>query len=135
MRGPPLGPGGEDITWPDQVAFRGRMASITREIKPQTSNPSQAAPGQECTDTNRSSMEAALSMDRATPTKPALMPVQGRQRDGRATPHASPPETPPTSPDPTTPPPTAHHAPRTPDRPGHTGPPTRGQVTQSKAGG
>ena len=35
---PPLGPGGEDITWPDQVAPRGRKASSTRKIKPQTSN-------------------------------------------------------------------------------------------------
>ena len=33
------GPGGEDITWPDQVAPRGRKASSTRKIKPQTSNP------------------------------------------------------------------------------------------------
>ena len=32
------GPGGEDITWPDQVAPRGRKASSTRKIKPQTSN-------------------------------------------------------------------------------------------------
>ena len=39
MEGPPLGPGGEDITWPDQVAPRGRKASSTRKIKPQTSNP------------------------------------------------------------------------------------------------
>ena len=39
MRGPPLGPGGEDITWPDQVAPRGQKASSTRKIKPQTSNP------------------------------------------------------------------------------------------------
>ena len=38
MEGPPLGPGGEDITWPDQVAPRGRKASNTRKIKPQTSN-------------------------------------------------------------------------------------------------
>ena len=38
MEGPPLGPGGEDITWPDQVAPRGRRASSTRKIKPQTSN-------------------------------------------------------------------------------------------------
>ena len=38
MEGPPLGPGGEDITWPDQVAHRGRKASSTRKIKPQTSN-------------------------------------------------------------------------------------------------
>ena len=38
MKGPPLGPGGEDITWPDQVAPRGRKASSTRENKPQTSN-------------------------------------------------------------------------------------------------
>ena len=38
MEGPPLGRGGEDITWPDQVAPRGRKASSTRKIKPQTSN-------------------------------------------------------------------------------------------------
>ena len=38
MEGPPLGPGGEDITWPDQVAPRCRKASSTRKIKPQTSN-------------------------------------------------------------------------------------------------
>ena len=38
MKGPPLGPGGEDITWPDQVAPRCRKASSTRKIKPQTSN-------------------------------------------------------------------------------------------------
>ena len=38
MEGPPLGPGGEDITWPDQVAPRGRKASSTRKIKPQPSN-------------------------------------------------------------------------------------------------
>ena len=38
MGGPQLGPGGEDITWPDQVAPRGRKASSTRKIKPQTSN-------------------------------------------------------------------------------------------------
>ena len=35
----PLGSGGEDITWPDQVAPRGRNPSSTREIKPQASNP------------------------------------------------------------------------------------------------
>ena len=40
MEGPPLGPSGEDITWPDQVAPRGRKASSTRKIKPQTSNDS-----------------------------------------------------------------------------------------------
>ena len=38
MKGPPLGPGGEDITWPNQVAPRGRKSSSTRKIKPQTSN-------------------------------------------------------------------------------------------------
>ena len=38
MEGPPLGPAGEDITWPDQVAPRSRKASSTRKIKPQTSN-------------------------------------------------------------------------------------------------
>ena len=38
MEGPPLGPLGEDITLPDQVAPRGRRASSTRKIKPQTSN-------------------------------------------------------------------------------------------------
>ena len=42
MEGPPLGPGGEDITWPDQVAPRGQKASSTRKIKPQTSNLLQA---------------------------------------------------------------------------------------------
>ena len=36
MRGPPLGPGGEDISWPEQVAPRGRNASITRNLKPHT---------------------------------------------------------------------------------------------------
>ena len=49
MEGPPLGPGGEDITWPDQVAPRGRKASSTRKIKPQTSNliePPMAVPSQ-----------------------------------------------------------------------------------------
>ena len=39
MEGPPLDPGGEDITWPDHVAPRGGKASSTRKIKPQTSNP------------------------------------------------------------------------------------------------
>ena len=38
MGGPPLGPGGEDNTWPDQVAPRGRRMSSTRNVKPQTSN-------------------------------------------------------------------------------------------------
>ena len=38
MEGPPLGLGGEGITWPDQVAPRGRKASSPRKNKPQTSN-------------------------------------------------------------------------------------------------
>ena len=38
MKGPPLGPGREDIIWPDQVPPRGRRAPSTRKIKPQTSN-------------------------------------------------------------------------------------------------
>ena len=38
MKGPPLGPGGEDITWPNQVAFRGRRKSRDRNLKPPTSN-------------------------------------------------------------------------------------------------
>ena len=38
MEGPPLGPGREDITWPDQAAPRGGKASSTRKIKPQNSN-------------------------------------------------------------------------------------------------
>ena len=46
MEGPSLGPGGEDITWPDQVAPGGRKASDTRKIKPQTSN--LIAPGAFC---------------------------------------------------------------------------------------
>ena len=37
-RAPSLGPGGENIIWPDQVAPRGRKASSTRKMKPQTSN-------------------------------------------------------------------------------------------------
>ena len=43
MKGPPLGRGGEDITWPDQVAPQSRMASSSRKIKPQTSNLEQPA--------------------------------------------------------------------------------------------
>ena len=38
MKGPPLGAGGEEITWPDQVAPWGQKASSTRKIQPQTSN-------------------------------------------------------------------------------------------------
>ena len=38
MKGPPLGPGGEDITWPDQVAPCGRRTPSARKVKPQTSN-------------------------------------------------------------------------------------------------
>ena len=38
LKGPPVEPGGEDITWLDQVAPRGRKASSTRKIKHQTSN-------------------------------------------------------------------------------------------------
>ena len=38
MKGPTLGPGGEDITWSDQVAPQGRKASSTRNLKPETSN-------------------------------------------------------------------------------------------------
>ena len=44
MRGPLLGPGEEDITWPDQVAPRGRKSSSTRKMKSQTSNPSCGKP-------------------------------------------------------------------------------------------
>ena len=35
MKGPPLGPGGEDIPWPHQVAPWGRKAPSTRNLKPQ----------------------------------------------------------------------------------------------------
>ena len=38
IKGPPLGPGGEDMTWPDEVAPWGRKTSSTRSLKPQTSN-------------------------------------------------------------------------------------------------
>ena len=38
MKGPPLGASGEDINWPDQAAPRGRKASSTSNLKPQTSN-------------------------------------------------------------------------------------------------
>ena len=41
MKGPPLGPGGEDITWPDQVAPQGRKGSSTRNLKPQASKVSE----------------------------------------------------------------------------------------------
>ena len=35
MKGPPLPPGGKDITWPNQVAPSGRKPSSTRNLKPQ----------------------------------------------------------------------------------------------------
>ena len=38
MKGLPLGPGAEDITWPHQVAPWGRRAPGNGNIKPQTSN-------------------------------------------------------------------------------------------------
>ena len=38
MKSRPLGSGGEHITWPVEVAPRGRKASSTCKIKPQTSN-------------------------------------------------------------------------------------------------
>ena len=38
MKGPPLRHGEGVITWPDQVAPRGRKASSTRKIKPQIPN-------------------------------------------------------------------------------------------------
>ena len=39
MKGPPLGPGGEDITWPDQVAPRAERCLVPAKsnLKPQTS--------------------------------------------------------------------------------------------------
>ena len=37
MKGPAVGPAGEDITLPDQVAPRGPKASSTRNLKSQTS--------------------------------------------------------------------------------------------------
>ena len=39
MKGPPLGTGGEDITWSDHMAPRGRKAPSTRKIKPQNPKP------------------------------------------------------------------------------------------------
>ena len=39
MKAPPLGPGGEDITWPDQVGLGSRKASSTRNLKPQNLKP------------------------------------------------------------------------------------------------
>ena len=35
MKGTLLGPGGEDINWPDQAAPRGRKASSAQNLKPQ----------------------------------------------------------------------------------------------------
>ena len=58
MKGPPLGPGGEDITWPNQVAPRGRKASSTRKIKPQTSD--LAAEADPCAGPSMAEAEAGL---------------------------------------------------------------------------
>ena len=58
MEVPPLGPAGEDITWPDQVAPRGRKASSTRKIKPQTSN--QTTPAKRDVIMHRASTRCAL---------------------------------------------------------------------------
>ena len=40
MRGPSLGPGGEDIIWPEQVAPRNERCLVpeTSNLTPQTSN-------------------------------------------------------------------------------------------------
>ena len=69
MEGPPLGPGGEDITWPDQVAPQGRKASSTRKIKPQTKPHN--APGRPARPTRpqRASTRtpAAVRMDECAP--------------------------------------------------------------------
>ena len=56
MKGAPLGPGGEDITWPHQVAPRGQKASSTRNLKPQTSNLKPREPGR------------AIALQRPNPT-------------------------------------------------------------------
>ena len=64
MEGPPLGPGGEDITWPDQVAPRGRKASSTRKIKPQTSN--RILPARGASGVGRSPTHNRLSLGRTT---------------------------------------------------------------------
>ena len=47
--------------------------------------PPQTAPGRRHTDANRSSMETAPSRAHATQRRPALVPLQGKQRDRRAT--------------------------------------------------
>ena len=57
MEGPPLGPRGENITLPDQVDPRGRKASSTRKIKPQTSNLNTAS-----TDENRTGPPTAPTL-------------------------------------------------------------------------
>ena len=43
MQGPPPGPFGEDITWPDQVAPRGRRRLVPEKssLKPQTATASE----------------------------------------------------------------------------------------------
>ena len=50
MKGPPLGPAGEDITWPDQVAPRGRNALVPAKsnLKPQTHLPLRWTCGTPC---------------------------------------------------------------------------------------
>ena len=59
MEGPPLGPGGEDITWPDQVAPRGRKESSTRKIKPQTSNLKPSPPPADAADPDEPAAEGS----------------------------------------------------------------------------
>ena len=80
MEGPPLGPGGEDITWPDQVAPRGRKASSTRKIKPQTSNPGgpeEPTDADPCSDTEKSFR---------TENDPAALQPRDELYEGRAGP-------------------------------------------------
>ena len=68
MRGPPLGPDGEDITWPDQVAPWRQKASSTRKIKPQTSN---------LTLPCHSYTHTLLGVDEEHVTGPSGLPVKG----------------------------------------------------------
>ena len=85
-----MGPGEEDITWPDQVAPWGRKASGTRKIKPQTSNLRHAAPRRP--QPSRAHATTAVKRDLGRQTTPSqrrrmaveTAPLAGKLAAGRA---------------------------------------------------
>ena len=81
MEGPRLGPGGEDITWPDQVAPRGRKASSTRKMKPQTSNPEGSPEIAEGSDHSEGSPEEKHLRGLSEPSQPGSEDERLRRSD------------------------------------------------------